>query len=455
MDRLIKLITKTINIGVEDEFDAYENRRIQIANVIGLFSSIASFPFAIMFFLTKAYLLGTIATFSVILYGSIIWFNYKNQSITSRFIIIQSSSILVLIASVLMPEGTWMHALFFLIICHPWLLYNVEKNLGIVLFHAFNTLLFFVLVEFHFELFDFLDFLRPAFISEYVNIINLAAFITTFITINVLIGFIITEYTKYGRRLNESLSASQNLVKEKETAQEDLEIANKELKRSLNQLEQLAYASSHDLKMPLRGIVSFSQLLKRRYSDKLDKDGNEYLDYIVKEGKRQYEQIEGLLNYLKADQEEKNITAVNPNDILNDILTSLRGLIEEKEIEIIKQNLPTVQCDASDLEQVFYNLVSNAVKFTHPTRKAKIQISAIEENDFYKFSVKDNGVGFDMEYHEQMFGIFKTLSSEDRQKGSGIGLSICKKIIQNYDGKIWAESKIDVGSAFYFTLPIA
>ena len=244
------------------------------------------------------------------------------------------------------------------------------------------------------------------------------------------------------------------VTSEKEEDQKNIEIANKELKRSLNQLEQLAYASSHDLKMPLRGIVSFSQLLKRRYGKQLDEEGNEYLDYIVKEGKRQFEQIEGLLNYLKADQEDKDIRPVDTNIILNEILTSLRGVIQEKNIDIIGNDLPTILCDSNDIEQVLYNLVSNAVKFTHPFRSSTINIQAIEKNGFYEFSIKDNGVGFDMQYHEQLFGIFKTLSSEDRQKGSGIGLSICKKIIRNYDGKIWAESEIDVGSTFYFTFPV-
>lgn len=344
--------------------------------------------------------------------------------------------------------------LIFLTICHPWLLYNIQKYLGLILFHVITIIAFFFIVEYRHHWFDQFDYLNPQLSEPTIDIINMAIFITAFITINILIGFIISEYTKYTIQLNNALKKSQDLVHEKEETQKEIELTNKELKRSLTELEQLAYASSHDLKMPLRGIVSFSQLMKRRYGSQLDKDGNEYLDYIVKEGKRQFEQIEGLLNYLKADQEEKNIKEINPNEILNDILVSLRGVVEEKSIQIIKNDLPNIYCDASDFEQVMYNLLSNAVKFSDPFKKSTISIQAIQNNGFYEFSIKDNGLGFEMEYHEQMFGIFKTLSSADRQKGSGIGLSICKKIVNNYGGKVWAEAIPNEGSTFYFTFPV-
>jgi light-regulated signal transduction histidine kinase (bacteriophytochrome) len=128
-------------------------------------------------------------------------------------------------------------------------------------------------------------------------------------------------------------------------------------------------------------------------------------------------------------------------------------VIEEKNINIFTSVLPNVMCDANDFKQVMYNLISNAVKFSNPTQQSVIRIQCLSKEDFYEFSVKDNGIGFEMKYHDQLFGIFKTLSSEDRQKGSGIGLSLCKKIINNYGGQIWAESVIGQGSTFYFTIP--
>ena len=433
--------------------DRIERRKIRLLNSLSVLSVLSSLPFVFIYLISGTFLGSLISLTSVLTFSFVIYANYRHWYKASKLIFIQLTYILLFASSIIITGGIKTHFLFFVIAGHPWLLYKVKEEKWWIITHLATVTVLFIIVEYYHQEFNFLAEYRPVISQDDILFLNFMIFIIMLVTINSLFGYFAWEYEENDKDLKGALAETQRLLSEKDEDRKNIEIANKELKRSLNQLEQLAYASSHDLKMPLRGIVSFSQLLKRRYGKQLDEDGNEYLDYIVKEGKRQFEQIEGLLNYLKADQREKDIVSIDTNNVLDEILISLRGMVEEKRIIIERSELPIVRCDASDFEQVIYNLVSNAVKFTHPFRPSRISINAIEKSGFYEFSVKDNGVGFDMEYHEQLFGIFKTLSSEDRQKGSGIGLSICKKIIQNYGGKIWAESEIDIGSTFYFTFP--
>ena len=228
-----------------------------------------------------------------------------------------------------------------------------------------------------------------------------------------------------------------------------------DLKRSNEELEQFAYVSSHDLQEPLRTIASFTQLLERRYKGKFDSDADEFMDYIVEAAVRMKEQIEGLLEYSRVGTKGEEFLPVNLNEILNQTTKTLYTSIEESNAKINVDELPTVTGDASQLQRIFQNLISNAIKFRKQEEPLKINICANRDiyNGEYVFSIEDNGIGIEEQYSERIFTIFQRLHTREEYKGTGIGLSIVKRIIERHGGRVWVESEFGKGSVFYFTLP--
>jgi signal transduction histidine kinase len=457
MSAIVSFFKTALNAGINHDMGRVKKRQVKLVNIVSIISILSTIPFIIIYTTSTddGYVInGVISIIALIIFSANIFFNYHEQYYIAKFALIQYTAFAILIGCLVISPTLNLSIFFISTMAQTWMLCSIKYERWTLLFHNVVILIYFILAERFYFLSDYFIEYRPNLSTGQIDELNFIIIINFIILISGILGFLTWEYETNDEELKKALDTSQGLLKEKEAANINKELTNKELKRSLNELEQLAYASSHDLKMPLRGIISFSQLLKRRYSNQLDKDANEYLDYIVKEGKRQFEQIEGLLNYLRTDQKEKDIQIIETDLIVDNILLSLKGVIHDKNILVYKKNLPQMKCDANDFEQVIYNIISNAFKFTPPTRQPVIHIDCQKEGEYYKFSVEDNGLGFDMQYHDQMFGIFKTLSSEDRQKGSGIGLSICKKIILHYGGKIWAEAIINKGTTFYFTFPI-
>lgn len=236
----------------------------------------------------------------------------------------------------------------------------------------------------------------------------------------------------------------------------ELEEALNMLKRSNEELQQFAYVSSHDLQEPLRTIASFTQLLERRYKGKLDADADEFLDYIVDAAKRMQTLINDLLEYSRVTTKGREFEPVDVNEVLDIVLSNLKISIDEDNAEIIYNELPTVYADELQLVQLFQNLIGNAIKFRRVDEPPKIEISCKKDDDKgeYVFSVTDNGIGIEKQYLERIFIIFQQLHTIDMYKGTGIGLSVAKKIVEHHGGHIWAESKFGVGSTFYFTFPV-
>ncbi|MGZ7067466.1 MAG: PAS domain S-box protein [Methanobacterium sp.] len=228
-----------------------------------------------------------------------------------------------------------------------------------------------------------------------------------------------------------------------------------ELERSNEELQQFAHVASHDLQEPLRTIASFTQLLERRYKGQLDENADEFMDYIVEASVRMKAQIEGLLEYSRVVTKGKEFELVDTNKALNQTIKILDISIKEADAEITYDELTDVMGDTLQLERVFQNLISNAIKFRKREEPLKIHISAYESEDGneYVFSVQDNGIGIEEQYMERIFTIFQRLHTRDVYKGTGIGLAIVKRIIERHGGRIWVESEFGVGSVFYFTLP--
>ncbi|MCJ7626493.1 MAG: PAS domain S-box protein [Anaerolineaceae bacterium] len=234
----------------------------------------------------------------------------------------------------------------------------------------------------------------------------------------------------------------------------DRKRAELELERSNAELENFAYIASHDLKEPLRAISGYLQLLKQDIDDKLSKDANLYIDRCVSAAKRQGDQIDALLAYSRVGRYVQNFQPTDCDEILANVRANLRVQIHESDAHLTADPLPTLMCDSMQIEQLFQNLISNAIKF-RGNKKPQIHIGVARERErmCYKFSVCDNGIGIDPRHAERIFLIFQRLHTRAAYPGAGIGLAICKKIVERHGGEIWVEPNPDGGSIFYFTLP--
>lgn len=241
-----------------------------------------------------------------------------------------------------------------------------------------------------------------------------------------------------------------------ENNMQQLNTKNEELEKYIEsnlQLENFAYIASHDLQSPIRTIISFSQLLKRSAKHKLDEREIEYLDFVVDASRNMKQLVEDLLTYSLVDSEKHQPVDFNLQDLLEGILLDLYSTIEEKHGEIIFDNIPTAfHADKTRIRQLFQNLMSNALKFVQPEEIPKISILCETKADHYYFRVSDNGIGIPKEFHEKIFLLFKKLHNNTIYKGTGIGLALVKKIIDQHHGKVWLESEEGVGTTFHFTI---
>ena len=227
----------------------------------------------------------------------------------------------------------------------------------------------------------------------------------------------------------------------------------KKLAISNEELEQFAYMASHDLQEPLRMVTSFLTQLERKYSDKLDEKAHQYIYFAVDGAKRKRNIILDLLEYSRVGKDIQNLERIDLNEVVSGVLFAQQQVINENQIEVKVAELPIIQGFNAPLVQVFHNLISNAIKFRKKDVPAKIEIGYKEFNGHWEFTVQDNGIGIDKNYFPKIFLIFQRLHSREDYSGTGIGLSIVKKIVENFGGQIWVESIENKGSKFYFTIP--
>jgi len=243
-------------------------------------------------------------------------------------------------------------------------------------------------------------------------------------------------------------------ITERKNAEAKLQQTMQDLARSNAELEQFAYVASHDLQEPLRMVTSFVQLLARRLEGKLDADTSEYIAYVVDGASRMQMLIDDLLAFSRVGTRGNPFEVTDCQVALRGALTNLQLTIEDQDAVITHDPLPTVMADGMQLIQLFQNLISNAIKFRGEERP-RINISAKQGENEWVLSLRDNGIGIDPEYHERIFLIFQRLHGRAEYAGTGIGLAMCKRIVERHGGRIWVQSELGKGSTFYFTIPVA
>ena len=227
---------------------------------------------------------------------------------------------------------------------------------------------------------------------------------------------------------------------------------NRKLQNQNKELEQFTYITSHDLQEPLRSLISFSELLEKEFSDKLDGNGAIYIDFITKSSKRMRSLVKGLLDYSRIGN-NKELVETDCNQIINDVQDDMTSIIQESEAKITIDTLPVLKCYPTEMRQLFQNLISNAIKFRKKDSIPEIKISVTENQNNWIFSVQDNGIGIDQKDIQKLFVIFKRLNNRDEYEGTGIGLAHCKKIVELHGGTIWANAELNKQSTFTFIIP--
>ena len=285
---------------------------------------------------------------------------------------------------------------------------------------------------------------------------------------------ILDDFGDEKRRLESTQRAALNILEDFEDEKRKVETANTDLRREVSEraaaeralrdktdalarsndeLEQFAYVASHDLQEPLRMVSSYMQLFEKRYADQVDAQSQKYIDYAVEGAKRMQSLIGGLLEYSRVGHVDEPFAAVDTRAALDQALLNLRSTLDESRAAVTRGPLPTVTGNAGRLVQLFQNLIGNAIKFCQPSVAPAVHVSATPHGKEWLFAIRDNGIGIDSQYMERIFVIFQRLHTRAEYPGTGIGLSICKKVVERHGGRIWVESQPGAGATFQFTLP--
>ncbi len=243
-------------------------------------------------------------------------------------------------------------------------------------------------------------------------------------------------------------------VTDRKQAERALARQAQELARSNAELDHFAHAVSHDLNEPLRMVASYMQLLEQRYGGQLDEQAKEYMHFAADGARRMQAMIKAILSLAQVSSQGGKLAPTDCEDVLARVLHSLRLRIDECGAVVTHAPLPTVWADEPQLTRVFQNLIGNAIKFQPAGRTPRVDIGVERVGSEWQFAVRDNGIGIDMRHAQRLFQIFQRLHKHDGYEGTGIGLTLCRRIIERHGGRIWVESQPDEGATFYFTLPV-
>ncbi len=260
------------------------------------------------------------------------------------------------------------------------------------------------------------------------------------------------EITQLQSALLDLMNTSMLRDKERSEYEKNLHDTITALERTNRELTQFAYIASHDLQEPLRTIAGFSQLLEKRYKDSLGSEGKEFIDYITDGVIRMQMMINDLLAYSRLNSKDKVIESVDCNEVMQRAISNLNSAITEKGAKVTHDRLPVVKGDKVQILQLFQHLINNGIKY-NDKQTPKVHVTAYGADGQWYFSFTDNGIGIEPQYYERIFNIFYRLHSKDKYPGTGIGLALCRRIVESHGGSIWVDSQVGKGSVFYFTIP--
>lgn len=266
---------------------------------------------------------------------------------------------------------------------------------------------------------------------------------------------ILGDFGEEKARLGDVQKALLNILEDFDLEKQKLVLATAELARSNAELEQFAYVASHDLQEPLRMVSAYVQLFEKRYKGHVDEQADKYIHYAVDGARRMEALIAALLEYSRAGRAEIQTETVDLERVLDRLSVTLEGAIEESGAIVTHDVLPAVRSDETQLARVFQNLLGNALKFRRPDVPPRVHVSAERRQHRWVFSIRDNGIGIDSGYADRIFVIFQRLHTRTEYPGTGIGLAICKRIVERLGGEIWFESEPGKGTTFFFALPAA
>jgi len=265
----------------------------------------------------------------------------------------------------------------------------------------------------------------------------------------------VTELTTQVNDYRKMRDQAEEEVKEREKIEKRLRVNSEELKRSNEELAQFAYVASHDLQEPLRMVSGYLTLIKKRYNDKLDDAGKEFIHFAVDGAERMRNLIQALLSYSRVSSNKRPLEETDLNVVVDNVLRGLKNRIEETDADVKIEKFPVVEVDKVQMEQLFQNLITNALKFQREDTTPQVIVTVKEQDDFWEFAVADNGIGIQPDCESRIFEMFQRLHSSDEFPGAGMGLAICKKIVELHKGKIHATSRhgeTDTGTTISFTI---
>ena len=445
------------NIGIDDNISIFNRKRVKLLNQIAFIIAIGASLNATFNIITQNFLVLVHSLVVIAFMFSILWFNSKQQHYTGKVFAVIS---------------------FLLLTCSFTLMYGWENGAQNLLLASFFIML--ILLDqkkeyLAFSTFHILIFVMGSFISQIQEPLIIAPYMryASYILVAIFIYFTLETFKseqkhkeneaqsliKTINNKNEALNTQRRMVRYQndalKKANEELEGAQESLKASNEDLRTFAYIVSHDLKEPLRMINSYTQLLKRQFKGKLDEDTSQFMFFIIDGSRRMKEMLDDLLQYATAANKEVYKEAVNLQDTIEVAIKNLGIQIKEKNanVELTDNNFPTIQASFSHMTQLFQNLISNAIKFHKPTMYPLVEISSETKGKYNIIRIQDNGMGIPREKTDSIFSPFERVG-QNKVKGTGIGLAICKKIVENHDGKIWVESDTNEGATFFIAFPI-
>jgi signal transduction histidine kinase len=422
---IVKFYSRLSHVGIDKNTPDKLRRYTLLGNSINLTTITLIIPYTFLFYFLGIPKLALLLGSFFFLFSFYHYLTYKRHYFLSRTLMVFSLNIILGVYAVVLGRASGIHFLYFVFSTLPFLLYDLKHRLLIAICFISSVVLFCVV---RFQL------IMPMVIMEPLSlrVISAAMVVLTFVWL----------------LLNKLYLLQANKIVE-----ENVKQSNQLLQSRNRDLEQFAYVASHDLQEPLRTVASYVELLDRQYSDRLDENGHQYMNFILHSTHRLKKLIKDLLDYSRIGRNYQ-LQKVNFNKLMEEVTTNLSELISSTNTTLTISALPEIEGYATDLKLLLQNLVCNAVKFRKKEDAPAIKIWAEQIDDHWRFAVSDNGIGIEPQHLERIFVIFQRLHTQSEYDGSGIGLSHCKKIVEMHGGIIWVESEYGKGSTFYFTIPI-